>query len=161
MSLFNWGKGQSTQESMHAAYFAEYERHRLLRLSDSLDNLAWREAQGRVRAAESRLVDMEATMKTKVNVKEPMFCMTCKKQLYPVEECQCSPFEDIRKKIAALLNKHCNPATVNAHMDEIMPLIEDYIEQEVCQRWVVAASRVLPAAHSVLLRLGGIHVTNT
>ena len=68
-------------------------------------------------------------------VKEPMFCMTCKKQLYPVEECQCSPFEDIRKKIAALLNKHCNPATVNAHMDEIMPLIEDYIEQEVCQRW--------------------------
>jgi hypothetical protein len=54
MSLFNWGKGQSTQESMHAAYFAEYERHRLLHLSDSLDNLAWREAQGRVRAAESR-----------------------------------------------------------------------------------------------------------
>lgn len=66
---------------------------------------------------------------------QPMVCMTCRKQLYPVEECTCSSFEDIRNKIAAGLNKHCNPGTVNAQMDEIMPLIEDYIEQEVCQRW--------------------------
>jgi hypothetical protein len=54
MSLFNWGKGQSTKEAMQAEYFAEYESHRLLHLSDSLGNIAWREAQGRVIAAESR-----------------------------------------------------------------------------------------------------------
>jgi hypothetical protein len=54
MSLFNWGKGQSTKEAMQEVYLKEWERRVLRRLSEPLDWLALIEEGERVRAAESR-----------------------------------------------------------------------------------------------------------
>lgn len=50
--------------------------------------------------------------------------------------------EHLRKEIAAALNRHCPPDVVNAHMEELMPVLSPPYSGELA-RAIVLANRIL------------------